>query len=48
MSEYSVSSIPVVDQNDHLIGNISMADVRVWVVCDSCLLTSWCSVYLAA
>ena len=29
MSEYGVSSIPVVDQNGHLMGNISMADVRV-------------------
>jgi CBS domain-containing protein len=28
MSEYGVSSIPVVDQNGHLMGNISMADVR--------------------
>lgn len=29
MSEYSVSSIPVVDQAGGLLGNISMADVRV-------------------
>lgn len=29
MSEYSVSSVPVIDQSDHVIGNISMTDVRV-------------------
>jgi CBS domain-containing protein len=29
MSEYSISSIPVIDQAGGLMGNISMADVRV-------------------
>lgn len=29
MSEYGVSSIPVIDGTNHLMGNISMADVRV-------------------
>ena len=31
MSEYSVSSIPVINRDGQLVGNISMADVRVCI-----------------